>query len=261
MLVMPPTADSFSHPSLANADALGHKGDVTAAADVETGTLTAATPVITEAKSRWLASRLSRMVHLQSAARSSVESHAQPEAAGNTADPAAEVGTSADAMRRSVEMPVLQHSSDSAKGMRGQRTSVQEAVMHGATRSERIDALTEHPAEGVDGSEAAQPVALISAVQTEDGRLVVDSVAAGDSAPRREEEETSRAAASPTAAAIGGISTTQQQAGEHADDVLGSSTADTSDVAPPHRRGILQRLRLRLQPSVVSAAVLPADVP
>ena len=170
-------------------------------------------------------------------------------------------------------MPVLRHSSDGTPAAkRAQQTSFPEAMVQGATRSERIDALTEHPTDGTDGGEASQSVALISAVETEDGRLVVDSVAAGDSAQSREAAEARGAAASPTAATASGVAAVWQQAGGHAGGGVGSSTVggaqsgpassqESLDVAPPRRRGILQRLRLRPPPDVVSTDALPADVP
>ena len=163
-------------------------------------------------------------------------------------------------------MPALRHSSDGVSA-----AARQEAVVQGATRSERIDALTEHPVDGVEGSEAAQPVALISAVQTEDGRLVVDSVAAGASAQSGAVERRG-AATLTTGARAGGLSAAQQQARGHAGDGPGSSTVDgagsaaissslISGVEQPRRRGILQRLRLRPQSNAVSTDALPADVP
>ncbi len=245
---------------LAEADAIGQKGGNSAAADLEAGGAQAATPVVTEAKSRWLASRLARMVTSKPAARSSVDSSTQPQAAVSTAGLAAETQNGADAVRRSVEMPVLQHSSDGTPAATStQRTPFQEAVVQGATRSERIDALTEHPADGADGGEASQSVTLISAVETEDGRLVVDSVAAaGDSAQSREAAEARGAAALPAAATAGGVAAVSTVDGAGSGSALSQASGD---VAAPRRRGILQRLRLRPPPNVVSTDVLPADVP
>jgi len=158
-----------------------------------------------------------------------------------------------------VELPALQHSSDGVSAStRAQSTPFQDTIVQGATRSERIDALTEHPAGGTDGGEAAQPVALISAVETEDGRLVVDSAAAGDSAGSRQAAEARSAAASPTAATTSGAAAVSTVDGAGPGPALSQASGDA---AANRRRGILQRLRLRPPPDVVSSDVLPADVP
>ena len=260
----------FDDGGCCNADATGPKAHDAAEADLEAGAAPAPAPApaVTESKSRWLASRLSRMVHSQPAARSDVEAPPHPEAAAATAEPIDEAQGSSSMIRSSIELSTARQADNGAPlaARSGQRKSLQEPAVHGATRSERIDALTEHTADGGAGSDGAQPVALISAVQTRDGRLVVDSIAAGGRADRPGETSPG-VAATPAIAAIGsGATATQHRNSGHAESGGAggsgpSSLRVPSETARAPWRGILQRLHLRPQPSAADTDNLPVDVP
>ena len=151
--------------------------DTRAASDPQSDLLPA--PALTEAKSRWLASRLGRGAQRQPTADN------QPDA-GPAAPPASvAVGVAVDGRERrathSAERPAPDQTLEGASppAHSNPRSPFGDAAVQGDTRAERIEALTGWPAGGSPGEDGAQPVTLISAVQTFDGRLLMDSVARG----------------------------------------------------------------------------------
>ena len=250
------------------------KGNYAAVADLAAESAPAAMPFVSESKRRWLASRLSRMVHSQPSAHSDVESQLPPDGMSSAASPAHDIEGGQSAGRKSVELPALRQAGDDGllAAHAAVQTSLQGAAVQGATRSERIDALTERPAHGAASSAEAQPVALISAVQTQDGRLLVDSIAAGGAAQSLGAHVPSGAAAAVSDAKGSMATAEQQQVRRHADSGLGSFKSGSGtcesdaprlpiEMAPVPRRGILQRLHLRSQPTAAINDVLLTDVP
>ena len=224
-----------------------------ASTDAQAVTLPA--PALTEAKSRWLALRLGRGAQMQPTISS------QPDAAPAAAPlsvAAAGVMDRDRQLRRSLEQPPLRLATPDEGSSPIQtvpRTPFGDAAVQGGTRLERMEALTARPADRGSGEDGTQPVALISAVQTPDGRFLVDSVASG-TAFGRQARGAGLPGSRPLAEAAGGASSSGG-VGE------GQSSARHSMELAARPRGIRRLLPWRSPPVEISARVnaLPPDVP